>query len=318
MKPPPFYCNTGWPLSATFRWSSAAFPTRSFYGNYRGPRLRGCGENFDTERLVRFAAGVFPGTELMVVVTDHSANGAGVRKAFGAMARRFEFLDGTEVPFEKILERLRQLPPRSVVIASMFTHDNLGAYMPARESSRRIAEASTAPVFSPNTSELGQGYLAGNANGGFRHGEIAGQIALRVLRGEAPASIPIASDGPAEPVVDHAAMVRWGLREFDLPAGATVVNRPRGWRDFYESNRVVVLGGAGFVALLCGIIVALVLSIIRGREAERALRNQPGTTAAGPKVGPSRQLGAGIGQRQAGVVAGGLPDPRTGSGHFLS
>jgi len=232
----------------------------------------GVRENFDTERLVRFAAGVFPGTELMVVVTDHSANGAGVRKAFGAMARRFEFLDGAEVPFERILERLRQLPPRSVVIASMFTHDNLGAYMPARESSRRIAEASTAPVFSPNTSELGQGYLAGNANGGFQHGEITGQIALRVLKGEAPASIPIASDGPAEPVVDHAAMVRWGLREFDLPAGATVVNRLRGWREFYEANRVLVLGGAGFVALLCGIIVALVLSIIRGREAESALR----------------------------------------------
>jgi PAS domain S-box-containing protein len=49
-------------------------------------------------------------------------------------------------------------------------------------------------------------------------------------------------------------------------------NAPRGWREFYEGHRVLVLGWSGLVALLCGIIVALVLSMIRGREAESALR----------------------------------------------
>ena len=241
-------------------------------------RFTGLIEVFQLDTLLNRVLSVLPLTSRIVVVTDNAPSNAAHRKMLIDLGKRrsappFEYLDGTRLTFEEILTRLRRLPPDALVIASAFTHDRNGQYLPPMDSGRRIAAASPAPVVSQNTSQLGQGYLIGNANMGYEHGQVAARMALRVLGGEPPEAIEIQNHGALVMLVDYAAMKRFGLSRSSLPAGSQIVNRPRGWTDFYAGNPLLVWGALGFILLQSGIIAALFLNTAKRRKAEVELRS---------------------------------------------
>ncbi|MDO8945140.1 MAG: PAS domain-containing protein, partial [Desulfobacterales bacterium] len=219
---------------------------------------------------------MLPKTSRIVVVTDNAPSNAVHRQLLSELRLRrpdlpVEYLDGQQMEFEQILAALRRVPADALVIASAFTYDRAGRYLAPMDSGRRIAVASPAPVVSQNSSQLGQGFLLGNANGGYGHGVVAAQMALRVLNGESPAHVGIQRHGALEMLVDHAAMRRFGLTPSDLPPGARIVNRPAGWLDFYEGHPLLVWGALGFFLLQSAVIAALYVSTSRRRRAELAL-----------------------------------------------
>ena len=244
------------------------------------PRTRFTGliEVFQLDTLLNRMLGLFPHTSKVVVVTDNAPSNAAHRELLEAIGKRrhelpFEYLDGARLSFDEILAELRRVPADSLVIASAFTHDKDGRYLAPMSSGRRIAAASRAPVVSENTSQLGQGYLMGNANMGYEHGQVAALIALKVLAGQSPASIGIQHHSALRMLVDYTAMKRFGLSAAKLPEGTRIINRPADWKDFYAANPLVVWTALGFILLQSGIIAALFLNIARRRRAEVALRS---------------------------------------------
>ncbi|MBI5086355.1 MAG: response regulator [Acidobacteria bacterium] len=236
----------------------------------------GVEEQFNLRSLVSEALALFPRTKSIIVVTDNSATSAvhlaQMRELVPAMPQlQFEFLDGAVMPFEVILERLRTAPAGGIVLATMFTHDHGGAYIPERTSASKIARAATGPVFSPNTSVMGQGYLMGNRNEGYHHGRFAAGLAVQALNGRAPSAIPLVMESRPAPVVDYAAMQRWGVDRSRLPPGSEIVNAPASLADVYQQNRAVVWTGVTFLLAQTLIIAALVLNRRKLRRAEAAL-----------------------------------------------
>ena len=236
----------------------------------------GLTEYVDMHPWADIALRLRPGVRRLVIVTDASPNGAAIRDGLTRAAGdyrdlSFDYLDGSAVPFEEILARLRRLRSDSLVIASLFTHDATGRYLPASQSGASIAAAAPVPVISPNSSILGQGILLGNANNGFEHGRRAAALALRVLNGEAPSAVPISQHTEQSVVVDDLARRRWDIPLSRLPDDATIVNRSRA-RELYEDNRLLFWGCAAFFVLQACIIFVLALNIGRRRRAEQALR----------------------------------------------
>ncbi|HEY3441122.1 MAG TPA: ABC transporter substrate binding protein [Paludibaculum sp.] len=241
-------------------------------------RFTGLIEVFQLDTLLNRVLSALPRTSRIVVVTDNAPSNAAHRQMLVDLGKRrrelsFEYLDGARLSFEEILTQLRGVRPDALVIASAFTHDRNRHYLAPMDSGRRIAAASPAPVVSQNTSQLGQGYLIGNANMGYEHGQVAARMALRVLSGEPPGSIEIQRHGALQMLVDYAAMQRFGLSQSSLPEGTRIVNRPTGWTDFYASNPLLVWGALGFILLQSGIIAALFLNTSRRRRAEVELRS---------------------------------------------
>jgi len=246
----------------------------------RAPReqFTGLEEVLLTDEFLSAVLGLRPGMQTVVVLTDNSATGVSQQLAFEDVRKqfprlRFEFLDGAVLPFEDVLKRLKRLSRDSLVIATMFTHDHAGRYIPPGEAGRRIAQASPVPVVSRNTSELGQGFLAGNANNGFEHGRRAALIAAQVLDGERPEAIPLAAHGVVQLVIDEQVARQWGVERAAFPRGSIVVNRGNDVSRFYEDNRPLVWGALAFALLQSGIIAALVVNRLRRRRAEEALRS---------------------------------------------
>ena len=241
----------------------------------------GVREVFGSGGILELARTLRPGTRQFVVVTDASETSTAAGDDFRAIAGArhdlsFTFLDGHALTIEQILEALAAVPPAAAVIATSFERDTSGRYFPRSQGIARIVQASPAPVYSPSVSELGQGLLAGSENGGTLHGQLAADLAERVLNGARPADLRIGVDEARRFPVDWDQLRRWAIDPDRLPPSAVVVNRPP---SFYRANRVVVWMVGLFIVIQAAIIATLVENIRRRRRADRALHDQAHTLA---------------------------------------
>ncbi|QOY88261.1 ABC transporter substrate binding protein [Paludibaculum fermentans] len=235
-------------------------------------------EEFDLQSYLDTALRLFPKVRHVFVVSDASASNQVHLRALRNIARRrtplhFEFLDGSLLSFGQILEQLRALPPDSMVMTTSFTHDSSGLYVPLADAGAQIVRAAgAAPVFSPNSAQLGQGLAGGCANNGRAHGLQAGNLAKRVLEGAAPGGMSLVRHGVLQMVLDYAVLERHGVAPGLIPAGVLVINRPDRMTDFYARNRRLLWAGAAFTLIQFLIIAAMVANVLRRRLAERQLR----------------------------------------------
>jgi PAS domain S-box-containing protein len=233
-------------------------------------------ERFDYSSLVSLILRLRPATSRVVVVVDGSENAAAFEadfiKAIGAYPRvSAEVIRGGEIGLEDVLDRLGKLPEGTAVVSIGYVVDRGGGSIPQDVSMERIANASSAPVFSPNVSKMGQGILCGNTNGARQHASVIAGLALRVLRGESPRNMPLVTDDRFGPVVDYPMLARWAIPVSSLPEGVEVVNRPpvppapnRGW----------IIGLTAFLIVQAAIIALLVSTNIARRKAVRQRDDQ--------------------------------------------
>jgi PAS domain S-box-containing protein len=100
-------------------------------------------------------------------------------------------------------------------------------------------------------------------------GKRAGELATRILRGAAPASLPFESRADGVPMFDWRALKRWGISENRLPPASVVRFRvPSIW----QSYRWYVVGALAIMAVQVLLIVGLLLQRVRRRQAEAELR----------------------------------------------
>jgi PAS domain S-box-containing protein len=232
----------------------------------------GVSEDPDLGASLDTAVALHPGTRRIYVVTDDTETGLLVRERLAEIGPSWkrvplEPLDG--LPMTTILARLRALPPRSIVFFTFFSRDVAGKVFGYDESIRLVAQASNAPVYGAWDFNLGLGLVGGMLTSGFDQGETAGKIALRILRGEKPESIPVVRNLPGRYLFDNRQLERWGIPVSRLPAGRTVINLPE---SAFARYRKTILAGAGALVLLGVLNAILALNISRRKRAEKALR----------------------------------------------
>lgn len=242
-------------------------------GKLKGRSLfTGVSEDVDVGASLDTALSLHPGTSRITIVNEDTETGRAVRTRLDEIGPSWkgvplEPLDG--LPMAKLLARLRSLPPSSLVFFTFFSRDVEGRVFGYDESIRLVSEASIVPVYGAWDFNLGFGLVGGMLASGFDQGETAGKIALRVLRGADPASIPVVRNLPGRYLFDNVQLLRWGIPSSRLPAGSTVVNLPE---SAYSRYRNLILTGAGAVILLGVLNAVLALNISRRKLAEASLR----------------------------------------------
>ncbi|HEX7085892.1 MAG TPA: ATP-binding protein [Vicinamibacterales bacterium] len=243
----------------------------------------GVREAFRNDEFLDLALELRPGTRRFIVISDATETARARLHDYQELATQrrdleFLFLDGAELTFEAIADRLRnESRPDDVVVVTSFYRDHTGRYFPRGEAVALFIEASRAPAVTPSTNALGLGLLASSENGAPRHGELAAALLLKVLDGVPPDRIPIEIDHMQRFVVDYEQMVRWGVSQSQLPPSAVVGNRPA---SFFQDHRGPILGGLTFMLVQAAVIGALVVNISRRRRAERELSAKAAQLAA--------------------------------------
>ena len=179
----------------------------------------------------------------------------------------FTYLSG--LPTKDLEDKLRSLPPHSIVYYLVVDRDGSGENFHPLEYLERVAEAANAPVYCWVDSAMDHGTVGGSLKDQLVQTRAIGELTLKVLQGQSADSIPVSTIDLNVSQVDWRQLRRWGISEARVPAGTLIKFRvPSVW----DRYRFYVLGA---VALLLGqslLIAGLLVQRARRRQAEEQVR----------------------------------------------
>ncbi len=249
---------------------------RSLVDRFPAGKVTALLEDIDANQMPTLADRLRPGTRHFVVVTDNTRTGASVLQRYRDYARTrpdltFEWIDGRDVPLDRIVERVGRVESSAAIILSSFRRDRDERHYPQGLAVRRIAEAAAAPIYTPILSSMGQGMMIGFENRGYRHGTWAAQQVLRLIENPSAPLTALVPEAAGRVVADVQALARWGVPRDRLPPGTIFVNEPP---SFYRANKQAVWTAVAVAILQSLAIIALVVNVNRRHRAERALRSR--------------------------------------------
>ncbi len=223
----------------------------------------------DVAGLLETALWLCPKTKRVAIISGSSPNDASVEEQYRADLKpytdRLALIDLTKLSLEETLSRVGSLPPGTLVFFSSMFKDGTGKNLVNLDALSSISRASNAPVFGFSETYLGLGVVGGRLVSFTKHGREAAALALRIMQGESPASIPFAGEEAYVSVYDWRELKRWGISEQDLPPGSTVE-----FKSFtiWEQHRKTIIGGLIFMAFESLLIIGLVVNLLKRRQAE--------------------------------------------------
>ncbi|MDQ1240347.1 MAG: hypothetical protein QG577_2533, partial [Thermodesulfobacteriota bacterium] len=190
------------------------------------------------------------------------------RQGLKTYAPELEVIDLTKLPIEDILVRVGTLQPGSIILYSGIFRDGAGKSFVPREALSMISRAASVPVFSLYDSYLGFGIVGGSLVSLEKQGIEAARLALRILGGESPASLPFNGEQAYASLYDWREMKRWGIPESAVPPGSEIRYRER---SFWEEHSRKITGVIVLIVVQTVLILGLLISIRKRRKAERSL-----------------------------------------------
>ena len=181
------------------------------------------------EKTLTAALQLQPGTKHVVVVGgvgkfDRSLE-AFAKESFRKYELQLEFTYLTNLDMPTLLQRLRQLPSKTIVYHTSIMEDSAGAhFIDSSQAVPLVANAANAPVFVIDDVSIGHGTVGGNVLSWAADGKVAAGMALKILDGVKPAEIPIVRNNNVY-LFDWRALRRWGFKESNLPPGSIVIFR---------------------------------------------------------------------------------------------
>jgi signal transduction histidine kinase len=273
-----------------------AFPTLRFFLKHRAALFPGvpavfCAANLDAVagldlgsaitgvRLpsewgstLEAALALQPATRRAVVITGTSEIDQNLQAAAAHdLARhgsRIEVAYLAGLPIARLLEEVAVLPKDSIVLFVSLLRDQAGRMFTDPEAVSLIARASSVPVYSWSETHLGHGIVGGRLASFETQGTRAAELAVRVLRGERPETLPVVDGGKTAYMFDDRELRRWGLKASRLPAGSIVRYEEVSLWSLYRWN---IVGAGALVAALALLSAGLLVERTGRRRAELSL-----------------------------------------------
>lgn len=210
-----------------------------------------------------------PDIERAVIVTGASPVdrlwAAEARAQFARMEHPISLTYLEDTTLETVLEHLRKLPPRTVVLLGAFLGDPSGRRFMPQDTTPLISAASSVPVYGTSENHLGHGAVGGHVISFELQGKRGAELAARVLRRERP---PVFQGETLTYRFDARQLRRWGLDERRLPVGTTMdFNEPTVW----EAYGAYIVAGVAIVAVQTWTIFVLLANRAQRRRVQQEL-----------------------------------------------
>ena len=191
------------------------------------------------------------------------------RRDLEPYANRVQITYLTELTMDELLKKVTNLPPHSVLYYLTLFADGAGRSFISHEALSRISTAANSPVYGSVDQYIGYGAIGGHVYSLVHHGRRAAEIGVRILHGEAPASIPVIEQSAYTDTFDWRQLERWKLDPVRLPGGSVILFRtPSVW----DQYKWYILTGIALIVLQSALIGGLFLNRARLRRAQEAAR----------------------------------------------
>ncbi|WP_441238704.1 sensor histidine kinase [Bradyrhizobium sp. 930_D9_N1_4] len=208
--------------------------------------------------LLTAARAVVPDLTRVVLVGDAWKNPLTYghwRQEFAAAMPELEVTDLSDLVLRDVRQRVADLPARSAILTSAMYSDGEGTYYSPASALARVAETANRPIIITSDTFLGRSGVGGFLLLPESIGREAGEVAMRILDGEAPSSIAPFGGNNVKPIFDWRQLQRWNVDEANLPDGSEVRFRERSFWEQYYWHSTIVAG----VVLVQGLMIAILL-----------------------------------------------------------
>ncbi|QHP67659.1 histidine kinase [Bradyrhizobium sp. LCT2] len=176
------------------------------------------------------------------------------KQDFAAAMPDLEVIDLSGAVLREVRSRVASLPDRSAILTSAMYSDGEGTYYAPASALARVAESANRPIIITSDTFLGRSGVGGFLLLPEIIGREAGEVAMRILDGEAPSSIAPFSGNNVRPIFDWRQLKRWNVDEANLPPGSEVrFRQPTFWEQYYWHSAII----AGVV-----LVQALMITIL--------------------------------------------------------
>jgi signal transduction histidine kinase len=156
-----------------------------------------------------------------------------LQETFQSFRDRVAFTWFNELSVADMEKRVEALPPRSAVYFFLLAIDAAGIPHEEQKALTSLNAVSNSPIFSFSDSFFGHGIVGGPLISVQDYSRQMANIAVRLLRGEAPSDLRMPPVGLSTPKFDWREMQRWGIPESRLPAGSEIYFRdPTAWEQY--------------------------------------------------------------------------------------
>ena len=254
------------------------------------PNSIGLLEQYAFRETLALALALFPETEHVALAGGASSQDLAfnelVRREAAAAAPRLEVIPLLGLSMTDLQDRLRRLPPRTVVLLGTMLEDGAGRQWAWPQVVPVMASTSSAPIFTVFGTVFGFGVVGGVLTDFEDSGRIVAGIVRRVLAGEPAEAIPVRRHA-GRALLDGRQLRRWSVPDARVPASAEVRFRePTPWQRF----RWQFLATGSALVIQALLIAGLLIERRNRRAAERDVREKLVQIAHMNRVGTVGEL----------------------------
>lgn len=235
------------------------------------PAITGVIENQTYENTIALAEEIYPKATHIVAILDNTVTGLGAREKFYSCRALFPKLDfdeinTSELTQKEIIEQVEALNENTILLYIICSNDRDGNVYASAESVQMLSSRAHIPMFSGISIGMGQGLLGGQIVAHEKMGEIAGEMAAKILAGESCENMDVVWDSPMTYCFDETVMKRFGISRSMLPDDAKIINHEETFMEQY--GKVIRI-----TSVIGGIMVLFIIWLVRDNMHKRKVND---------------------------------------------
>ena len=199
-------------------------------------------ERCDAAGMVEVASKMNPEATHMLVITDNTAAGLGVRAQFEEAASQsdggaaneesvvfaglpVDYVNASTLSRADLGTKISAADDSTLVVYLGAAADASGNAYRAAQTAYYVSQAATQPIYAIGFGGVGEGFTASNFVDYERAGQRAGEIVVMVLNGTSASDIPLETFESSGTVFDSRSIASHGISAGAVPASATMLNQ---------------------------------------------------------------------------------------------
>jgi PAS domain S-box-containing protein len=237
------------------------------------PGITGVTETQDVRAVIDLALRLHPTTDTLAIITEKSDEEmywlGELHSGLLPYRNKVKEIDLVDVPTDQILQKVAQLPPRTIVFFELQPRESVHLAFGVWDILARIEQRLPTYCIFPYQC-VGHGAIAGiESSGRDEVITLATTLAARILSGEKADNIPVAHPSGIQTLADWRQLHRWNIPTSALPADTRFYNRdPSLW----EQYRKYLMTAIAMTVALALLMVGLLWQRAHRRKAEAVLR----------------------------------------------
>ena len=235
------------------------------------PNVTGIIENQTYGNTIALAKKIYPEAAHIVAIVDNTVTGLSARKEFYSYKDEFpdlEFSDinASEFSQKDLIKSVESFDESTILLYILCSNDKDGNVYASAESVQMLSSRAHIPMFSGISIGMGKGLPGGEIVSHEEMGEIAGEMALKILNGEPCENMDVITDSPMTYCFDETVMKRFGISRSMLPDDAKIINHEETFMEQY--GKVIRI-----TSVIGGIMVLFIIWLVRDNMHKRKVND---------------------------------------------